>query len=162
MARHARCTVSVCLGAVAVAVATACGGSATSPHQPGQCPAYSGGLGSGDSLYGLFQLVSYCIDTLPAHGPPGDTGHVTLKRATPADSLSAVFASQGQPPIPVAGTYTTNSDSIHVTGQVSTPLGPAAAVFAGRFLLRHDTLSVSGTLTVTGTSGRPLSFVGRR
>lgn len=119
-------------------------------------------MGSGDSLYGVFHLVSYCIDTLPAHGPPADTGHVTLKRATPADSLSAVFASQGQAPIPVAGTYTTGGDSIHVTGQVSTPLGPAAARFDGRFLLRHDTLSVSGTLTVTGTSGRPLSFVGAR
>src|SRR2546425_2158609 len=65
------------LGAVGVAMAAACSNS-TTPHQPAPCPSYSGGLAQGDSLYGLYQLVSYCLDTLPAYGPPTVSGHVTL------------------------------------------------------------------------------------
>src|SRR5881394_1037857 len=125
------------LGAVGVAMAAACGDS-TNPHQPVPCPSYSGGKASGDSLFGVYQLASYCIDTLPAHGPPADTGHVTLKRATPADSITAVFATQGQSPLNVAGTYTLSStDSIHLSGQVSTPFGPQPVQLSGRFVLRH-------------------------
>ena len=36
-------------------------------------------MSQGDSLYGLYHLVSYCLDTLPAYGPPTDTGHVTVR-----------------------------------------------------------------------------------
>src|SRR2546430_13232979 len=50
------------LGAVAAAIAVTCK-SSTTPHQPTPCPSYSGGLSQGDSLYGLYQLVSYCLDT---------------------------------------------------------------------------------------------------
>jgi len=140
----------------------ACSNS-TTPHQPAPCPSYNGGQSPGDSLFGVFQLESYCIDTLPAHGPPADTGHVTLTRATPADSITAVFATQGQSPLNVAGTYTLSStDSIHLSGQVSTPFGPQPVQLSGRFVLRHDTLSVSGRLTVTGAGERALSFVGTR
>jgi hypothetical protein len=141
----------------------ACGGGTTSPHQPAPCPAYRGGEASGDSLYGVYRLVSYCIDTLPGHGPPADSGHVTLQRTTSGDSVSAVFATQGQPPIDVAGTYTLSSvDSIHLSGQVTIPLGSVPAQLSGTYVLRHDTLAVSGLLTVTGSSPRSLSFVGAR
>ena len=145
-----------------VAAAAACGGS-TSPHQPGQCPSFSGGMSQGDSLYGLYHLVSYCLDTLPAYGPPADTGHVTLTHATAADSFIAVLATQGQAPESILGTYTHPvPDSIHVTGVVKTPLGSVGVEVLGRFLLRHDTLAVSGQLVVFGTTPHPLSFVGVR
>jgi hypothetical protein len=119
-------------------------------------------MSPGDSLYGLYHLVSYCLDTLPAYGPPADTGHVTLRHATAADSFIAVLATQGQPAESILGTYTHPvPDSIHVTGNVKTPIGTAPVELLGRFLLRHDTLSVSGRLVVTGTQ-HPLSFVGAR
>ena len=150
------------LGAVGVAMAVTCSNS-TTPHQPAPCPSYSGGLAQGDSLYGLYHLVSYCLDTLPAYGPPADTGHVTLVHATAADSFIAVLATQGQPPESILGTYTHPvPDSIHVTGVVKTPLGSVGVELLGRFLLRHDTLSVSGQLVVFGTTPHPLSFVGAR
>jgi hypothetical protein len=162
MTRRAPVRMTWLLGAVGAALAAACG-SSTNPHQPAPCPSYSGGKAAGDSLFGVYQLASYCIDTLPAHGPPADTGHVTLKRATPADSITAVFATQGQSPLNVAGTYTlSGTDSIHVTGNVITPLGPVGVELLGRFLLQQNTLSVSGRLLVTGTSPRPLSFIGAR
>jgi hypothetical protein len=120
-------------------------------------------MSQGDSLYGLYHLVSYCLDTLPAYGPPADTGHVTLSRATAADSFIAVLATRGQPPESILGTYTHPvPDSIHVTGVVKTPIGTAQVELLGRFLLRHDTLSVSGRLAVTGSTPHPLSFVGAR
>src|SRR5207244_83872 len=145
-----------------VAAAAACGGS-TSPHQPGQCPSFSGGMSQGDSLYGLYHLVSYCLDTLPAYGPPADTGHVTLTHATAADSFIAVLATQGQAPESILGTYThPGPDSIHVTGVVKVSGISVAVELLGRFLLQQNTLSVSGRLTVLGTSPRPLSFVGAR
>src|SRR2546422_10358045 len=72
---------------------------------------------TGDSLFGLYHLVSYCLDTLPAYGPPVDTGHVTLTKFAPADSFIAVIATAGQPPDTISGTYThPQPDSIHVTG----------------------------------------------
>src|SRR5437867_12869817 len=111
------------LGALGVAIAAACGNS-TTPHQPAPCPSYSGGLSTGDSLFGLYHLVSYCLDTLPAYGPPADTGHVTLKRVTPLDSFIAVIATVGQPPETISGTYTLPPpDSIHVTGRIKTSSG---------------------------------------
>jgi len=150
------------LGALGVAIAAACGNS-TTPHQPAPCPSYSGGLSQGDSLYGLYHLVLYCLDTLPAYGPPADTGHVTLTHATAADSFIAVLATQGQAPESILGTYTHPvPDSIHVTGQVRVPGLVVPVQLLGRFLLQQNTLSVSGRLTVTGTSPRPLSFVGAR
>ena len=162
MMRRAPVRMTWLLGAVGVAIAVACKGS-TAPHQPALCPSYSGGKASADSLVGVYQLASYCIDTLPVHGPPADTGHVTLKRATPADSITAVFATQGQSPLNVAGTYTlSGTDSIHVTGNVTTPLGPVGVELLGRFLLQQNTLSVSGTLAVTLTSPHFLSFIGAR
>src|SRR5881296_4167397 len=93
------------LGTLGVAMAAACGNS-TSPHQPGQCPSFTGGMSQGDSLYGLYHLVSYCLDTLPAYGPPADTGHVTLTKFAPADSFIAVIATVGQPSETISGTYT--------------------------------------------------------
>src|SRR5437667_10475045 len=106
------------LGVAAAALVAACKAS-TSPHQPTPCPTYSGGLSQGDSLYGLYHLVSYCLDTLPAYGPPADTGHVTLGHPTAADTFIAVLATQGQAPESILGTYThPDPDSIHVTGQV--------------------------------------------
>jgi len=125
MARHgAYGALTLAVGVAAAALAASCGGSSTSPHQPGRCPAFSGGMSQGDSLYGLFRLVSYCLDSLPAYGPPADTGHVTLSHATAADSFVAVLATQGQPPESILGTYTHPvPDSIHVTGVVKTPLG---------------------------------------
>ncbi len=77
------------LGALGVAIAVACKGS-TTPHQPALCPSYSGGVSQGDSLYGLYHLVSYCLDTLPAFTPPAESGHVTLIHATSVDSFVAV------------------------------------------------------------------------
>ena len=146
---------------VGVALAAACGSTA-SPHQPVPCPTFSGGLSQGDSLYGLYHLVSYCLDTLPAYGPPTDTGHVTLSRASAADSFIVVLVSQGQQPESILGTYTHPApDSIHVTGHVETPFGPVPVELLGRFLLHHDTLSVSGHLTGTGAA-QPLSFTGAR
>ena len=65
---------------VAAALAAACSNS-TSPHVPTPCPTYSGGLvAMSDSLFGLYHLVSYCLDTLPAYGPPVDTGHRSEER----------------------------------------------------------------------------------
>ncbi len=154
---------ALAVGVAAAALAAACGGNSTSPRQPGQCPSFTGGMSQGDSLYGLYHLVSYCLDTLPAYGPPADTGHVTLVHATAADSFIAVLATQGQAPESILGTYTHPvPDSIHVTGVVKTPLGSVGVELLGRFLLRHDTLSVSGQLVVLGTTPHPLSFVGAR
>jgi hypothetical protein len=151
-------------GAVAVAIAVACKGS-TAPHQPVPCPSYSGGLSQGDSLYGLYDLVSYCLDTLPASTPPAVSGHVTLSRATNGDSFVAVIVTQGQAPESILGTYThPDPDSIHVTANVRAP-GiplPIPAEVLGRFLLRHDTLFVSGRLTVTGTTPHSVSLIGAR
>jgi|SRR2546422_977298 len=162
MTRRARVRMTWLLGAVGVAMAAACSNS-TTPHQPAPCPSYSGGLSQGDSLYGLYHLVSYCLDTLPAYGPPADTGHVTLSHATAGDSFIAVLATQGQAPESILGTYThPDPDSIHVTGQVRVPGLVLPVQLLGRFLLQQNTLSVSGRLTVTGTSPRPLSFVGAR
>ena len=163
MARHGTYGArALAFGVALVALAVACGGS-TSPHQPGQCPAFTGGMSQGDSLYGLYHLVTYCLDSLPAYGPPADTGHVTLSHATAADSFIAVLATQGQAPESILGTYTHPvPDSIHVTGVVKTPLAAVPVEVLGRFLLRHDTLSVSGRLVVSGTTPHPLSFVGAR
>jgi hypothetical protein len=111
----------------------------------------------------LYHLVSYCLDTLPAYGPPADTGHVTLSHLTAADSFVAVIVSQGQPPESILGTYTHPfPDSIHVTGKVKTPFATVDVELLGRLLLRHDTLSVSGRLAVSGLAARPLSFAGAR
>ena len=164
MTRQSRCGAwALAVGVAAAALAAACGGSSTSPHQPGQCPSFTGGMSQGDSLYGLYHLVSYCLDTLPAYGPPVDTGHVTLTHATSADSFIAVLKTQGQAPESILGRYTHPvPDSIHVTGVVRTPLGSLGVEVLGRFLLRHDTLSVSGQLVVVGTTPHPLSFVGAR
>jgi|GEM_PF-1676970 len=154
---------ALAVGVAVAALAAACGGSSTSPHQPGQCPSFSGGMSQGDSLYGLFRLVSYCLDSLPAYGPPADTGRVTLIHATTADSFIAVLATQGQAPESILGTYTHPvPDSIHVTGVVKTLLGSFAVEVLGRFLLQHNIFSVSGQLVVTGTQPHPLSFVGAR
>ena len=154
---------ALAVGVAAAALAAACGGSSTSPHQPGQCPSFTGGMSQGDSLYGLYHLVSYCLDTLPAYGPPVDTGHVTLTHATAADSFIAVLKTQGQAPESILGHYThPGPDSIHVTGVVRTLLGSLGVEVLGRFSLRHDTLSVSGELVVVGTTPHPLSFVGAR
>ena len=149
------------LGAVAAAIAVACK-SSTTPHQPTPCPSYSGGLSQGDSLYGLYQLVSYCLDTLPAYGPPKISGHVTLSHAMAVDSFVAVILNQGQPPESILGTYThPPPDSIHVTGVVKVSGIPVSVEVPGRFMLQQNTLSVSGLL-LTGTSPHSLSFVGAR
>src|SRR5947199_2075630 len=148
------------VGAVGAALPAACGDS-TTPHQPTPCPSYSGGLSQGDSLYGLYQLVSYCLDTLPAYGPPNISGHVTLSHAMGVDSFVAVIVNQGQPPESILGTYTHPlPHSIHVTGVVKVSGFPVSVELLGRFMLRQNTLSVSGRLTVTGTCPRPLSFYG--
>ena len=164
MARHgAKGAWALAFGVAAAALAAACGGSSTSPHQPGQCPSFTGGMSQGDTLYGLYHLVTYCLDSLPAYGPPADTGHVTLGHATAADTFIAVLATQGQAPESILGKYTHPvPDSIHVTGVVRTPLGSLGVEVLGRFVLRHDTLSVSGQLVVFGTTPHPLSFVGAR
>src|SRR6184192_3588829 len=117
-------------------------------------------MSQGDSLYGVYHLVSYCLDTLPAYGPPADTGHVTLGHTTAADTFIAVLETQGQAPESILGTYThPDPDSIHVTGQVRFSGLTVPVQLLGRFLLQQNTLSVSGRLTVAGTSPRPLSFV---
>src|SRR5436853_7474599 len=150
------------LGGVGVAMAAACSIS-TTPHQPTPCPSYSGGLSQGDSLYGLYRLVSYCLDTLPTFTPPAESGHVTLIHATSADSFVAVLVPQGQPPETILGTYTHPlPDSIHVTGNVRVSGFNVPVELPGRFLLQQNTLSVSGTLKGTGTSPHFVSFVGWR
>ena len=151
-----------CVVAAAVAAVVAACGNSTGPHQATPCPTYSGGLSTGDSLFGLYHLVSYCLDTLPAYGPPVDTGHVTLTRFAPADSFVAVIATAGQPPDTISGTYTHPlPDSIHVTGSIKTSSGSSPVELLGRFLLQRDTLSVSGQL-LTLLGPRPLSFKGAR
>ena len=149
-------------GVVAVALAAACGGS-TNPHQPVPCPSYSGGLAQGDSLYGVYQLVSYCLDTLPAYGPPTVSGHVTLSHAMGVDSFVAVIVNQGQAPESILGTYThPDPDSIHVTGVVKVSGFPVEVEVPGRFMLQQNTLSVSGRLAVTGANPHTVSFIGAR
>src|SRR6266513_3083518 len=119
------------LGALGVAIAVACKGG-TAPHQPALCPSYSGGASQGDSLYGLYHLVSYCLDTLPAFTPPAGSGHVALIHATSVDSFVAVLVPQGQAPESILGTYThPGLDSIHVTGEVRAPGLPFAPPGAG-------------------------------
>ena len=150
------------LGAVGVAIAVACKGS-TAPHQPVPCPSYSGGLSQSDSLYGLYDLVSYCLDTLPASGPPNVSGHVTLSHAMGVDSFVAVIVNQGQAPESILGRYThPPPDSIHVTGMVKVSGIGVPLELLGRFLLQQNSLSVSGTLRVTGTSPHFVSFIGAR
>lgn len=155
-----RCVVLA--GAVAAAIAVACS-SSTSPHQPAVCPSYSGGAAQADSLYGLYHLVSYCLDTLPSFTPPAESGHVTLSHANAIDSFVAVLVAQGQQPESILGTYTHPvPDSIHVTGIVKVSGFNVDVQVRGRFLLQHDMLSVSGTLAVTGTSPHFVSFIGAR
>jgi hypothetical protein len=163
MTRRARVRITWLLGALGVAIAVACKGS-TGPHQPVVCPSYSGGLSQGDTLYGLYHLVSYCLDTLPAYTPPAESGHVTLSHGSGVDSFFAVLTAQGQQPESILGTYTHPlPDSIHVTGVVKVPgIGGVPLALLGRFLLQQNGLSVSGTLTVTGTTPHFVSFVGAR
>jgi hypothetical protein len=163
MTRRAPVRMTWLLGAIGVAVAVACKGS-TAPHQPVPCPSYSGGLSQGDSLYGLYHLVSYCLDTLPAYTPPAESGHVTLSHAGSADSFVAVLVAQSQQqPESILGTYTHPlPDSIHVTGVVKVSGIPISVQVLGRFELQQNTLSVSGQLIVTGTSPHALSFIGGR
>src|SRR6266513_5815835 len=162
MMRRAPVRMTWLLGAMGVAIAVACKGS-TAPHQPALCPAYSGGASQSDSLYGLYHLVSYCLDTLPAFTPPAESGHVTLIHAASVDSFVAVLVPQGQMPESIFGTYTHPSpDSIHVTGNVRVPGFVVPMELPGRFLLQQNTLSVSGTLKVTVTSPHFVSFIGSR
>ncbi len=162
MTRRARVCITWLLGAMGVAMAAACSNS-TTPHQPAPCPSYSGGLSQGDSLYGLYQLVSYCLDTLPASGPPNISGHVTLSHATGVDSFVAVIVNQGQPPESILGTYThPGPDSIHVIGVVKVSGIRVSVEVPGRFMLQQNTLSVSGSLVVTSTNPHLLSFIGAR
>ena len=162
MMRRAPVRMTWLLGAVGVAIAVACKGS-TAPHQPALCPSYSGGASQSDSLYGLYNLVSYCLDTLPAFTPPAESGHVTLSHAGGVDSFVAVLVPQGQPAETILGTYTHPvPDSIHVTGNVRVPGVAVPVQLLGRFLLQQNTLSVSGTLAVTLTSPHFLSFIGAR
>jgi len=161
MVRRARFRTAWLLGVLGAALGAACN-SSTSPHQATPCPTYSGGLSTGDSLFGLYHLVSYCLDTLPAYAPPVDTGHVTLTKFAPADSFIAVIATAGQPPDTISGTYThPQPDSIHVTGSIKTSSSSSSVELLGRFLLQRDTLSVSGQL-LTLLGPRPLSFKGAR
>src|SRR5438045_5662595 len=105
-------------GTLVVAIAVACKGS-TAPHQPTPCPSYSGGASPGDSLYGLYRLVSYCLDTLPAFTPPAESGHVTLTHSGSVDSFVAVLVPQGQTPARMLGPCTHPlPGSIHVPGTV--------------------------------------------
>jgi len=114
-------------------------------------------------LYGLYRLVSYCLDTLPAFTPPAESGHVTLIHATSVDSFVAVLVPQGQAPESILGTYThPPPDSIHVSGDVRVSGLAVPVQLLGRFLLQQNTLSVSGTLKVTGASPHFVSFVGAR
>jgi hypothetical protein len=162
MTRRAPVRMTWLLGNLGVAIAVACKGS-TAPHQPAVCPSYSGGLSQGDTLYGLYHLVSYCLDTLPAYTPPAESGHVTLSHAMGVDSFVAVLVPHGQAPESILGTYTHPvPDSIHVTGVVKVSGFPVSVEVLGRFVLQQNTLSVSGRLAVTGTSPHPLSFVGAR
>ena len=162
MTRRAWVRMTWLFGAVGVAVAAACS-SSTTPHQPALCPSFSGGASQGDSLYGLYHLVSYCLDTLPAYTPPAESGHVTLSHAHAIDSFVAVLVAQGQQPESILGTYTHPlPDSIHVTGVVKVSGIPVSVEVLGRFVLQQNTLSVSGRLAVTGTSPHPLSFIGAR
>src|SRR5438105_6524911 len=148
--------------ALGVAIAVACKGS-TAPHQPALCPSYSGGLSQGDSLYGLYRLVSYCLDTLPAFTPPAESGHVTLTHVGGVDSFVAVLVPQGQAPETILGTYTHPlPDSIHVSGHVRVSGFDVPVELPGRFLLQQTTLSVTVTLNVTGTSPHFVSFIGAR
>src|SRR6266702_7741474 len=149
MTRRAAVHMTWLVGAVGAAMAAACSNS-TTPHQP-PCPSYSGGLSQGDSLYGLYQLVSYGLDTLPASGPPNISGHVTLIHAMGVDSFVAVIVNQGQAPESILGRYThPPPDSIHVTGMVKVSGIGLPLELLGRFLLQQNSLSVSGTLRVTG------------
>src|SRR5207302_4330798 len=162
MTRRARVRMTWLFGALGVAIAVACKGS-TAPHQPALCPSYSGGASQGDSLYGVYHLVSYCLDTLPAFTPPAESGHVTLIHAASVDSFVAVLVPQRQPQESILGTYTHPSpDSIHVTGDVRVSGLAVPVHLLGRFLLQQNTLSVSGTLAVTLTSPHFLSFIGAR
>src|SRR5438874_8282349 len=162
MMRRAPVRMTWLLGAMGVAIAVACKGS-TAPHQPALCPAYSGGASQSDSLYGLYHLVSYCLDTLPAFTPPAESGHVTLIHAASVDSFVAVLVPPGQAPESILGTYTHPiPDSIHVTGNVRVPGLVVPMELPGRFLLQQNALSVSGTLKVTGTSPHFVSFIGSR
>ncbi|PYP59419.1 MAG: hypothetical protein DMD44_04875 [Gemmatimonadetes bacterium] len=162
MMRRAPVRITWLFGALGVAIAVACKGS-TAPHQPTLCPSYSGGASQGDSLYGLYHLVSYCLDTLPAFTPPAESGHVTLTRAGGVDSFIAVLVAQGQAPESILGTYTHPlPDSIHVTGNVRVSGVAVPVEVLGRFLLQQNTLSVSGRLAVTLTSPHFLSFIGAR
>ena len=162
MMRRAPVRMTWLLWAVGFAIAVACKGS-TAPHQPALCPSYSGGASQSDSLYGLYHLVSYCLDTLPAFTPPAESGHVTLIHATSVDSFVAVLVPQGQAPESILGTYTHPlPDSIHVTGVVKVSGFPVGVEVPGRFMLQQNTLSVSGLLIVTGTSPHAVSFIGSR
>src|SRR2546428_13313620 len=88
--------------------------------------------------------------------------YTTLFRSAPADSFVAVIATAGQPPDTISGTYTHPlPDSIHVTGSIKTSSGSSPVELLGRFLLQRDTLSVSGQL-LTLLGPRPLSFKGAR
>src|SRR2546425_11237023 len=161
MTRRAAVHMPWLVGAVGAAMAAACSNS-TTPHQPTPCPSYSGGLSQGDSLSGLYQLVSCCLAPLPAYGPPKISGHVTLSHVMGVDSFVAVIVNQGQAPESILGRYThPPPDSIHVTGVVKVSGFPVAVEVPGRFMLQQSTLSVSGLL-LTGTSPHSLSFVGAR
>src|SRR5437762_10338197 len=152
MTRRAPARTAWLFGALAVAIAVACKGS-TAPHQPTPCPSYSGGLSQGDSLYGLYRLVSYCLDTLPTFTPPAESGHVTLIHATSADSFVAVLVPQGQPPETILGTYTPPlPDSIHVTGFVSVSGFPVSVQVPATLMQQQTLLSVSRPLVVTRTA----------
>src|SRR5438093_3028982 len=85
------------VGAVGAAMTAACSNS-TTPHQPTPCPSYSGGLAQGDSLYGLYQLVSYCLDTLPAYGPPTVSGHLTSKLQTLTNPVCRLLLEKNKTP----------------------------------------------------------------
>ncbi len=162
MMRRAPVRMTWLLGALGVAIAVACKGG-TAPHQPALCPSYSGGASQSDSLYGLYHLVSYCLDTLPAFTPPAESGHVTLIHAASVDSFVAVLVPQGQAPESILGTYTHPlPDSIHVTGVVKVSGFPVGVEVPGGFMLQQNTLSVSGLLIVTGTSPHAVSFIGSR
>src|SRR5438046_10729637 len=140
MTRRAAVHMTWLVGAVGAAMAVACSNS-TTPHQP-PCPSYSGGLSQGDSLYGLYQLVSYCLDTLPASGPPNISGHVTLSHATGVDSFVAVIVNQGQPPESILGTYThPGRDSIHVIGVVKVSGSRVSVDVRGRLILQRHTVT---------------------
>src|SRR5260221_926666 len=103
MTRCAPVRMTWLLGAVAAAIAVACK-SSTTPHQPTPCPSYSGGLSHGDSPYGLYQVVSYCLDTLPPYGPPKISGPGTLSHAMAVDPFVSVILNHGQPPESILGT----------------------------------------------------------